>query len=146
MQREQRQQQPKQQQRTPPSTRPQQTTPRPQQQPTQGYTVQAPQQQESLPQRQHQDPQPKSTTQLVTDSSSVVTTLNTVSVELSKGMENAEIYIDILNILLTQHGFANVTIPKHALTMAKNIHYHKNPGVSKVSIPFAIVHGTTPSN
>ena len=47
-----------------------------------------------------------------------------MSVELSKGLEHPEVYLDLLNILLMHHGYANITIPNSVV-----------PGLAKIRHP-----------
>ena len=105
-----------------------------------------PQQKQNHPQQHQASSQLKSATQPDIAGNSFISTLSTVSLELSKGIEHPEIYLDILNILLTHHGYANITIPKHAIDMSKNIFNHHHPGVTKTTIPFSVLHRAPPSS
>ena len=105
-----------------------------------------PQRKQNNPQQHQASSQPKSATQPDIAGNSFISTLSTVSLELSKGIEHPEIYLDILNILLTHHGYANITIPKHAIDMSKNIFNHHHPGVTKTTIPFSVLHRAPPSS
>ena len=66
--------------------------------------------------------------------------LSTISEALSKGIEHPLVYMDILNILLTQHGYTNLTLPKHVLNMSRNVFFHKNPDRIRTTIPFEVLH------
>ena len=97
----------------------------------QQHTPSKPQQQDLLPQ------QPTLNTQ-----GSLVHTLSVVSEALANGIEHPEVFQDFMNILLTQHGFATINLPKHALQMSRNIFIFKNPDKLRTSIPFSVLHRT----
>ena len=104
------------------------------------HQLNTPQQKDPLlhtPNPDHQTPAKQ-----IRDDINVLKILSTISEALSSGIEHPEVYRDIFAICLTSYGYQNVTIPKYALEMSKNIFHFKNPEKPRVHIPFSALHNS----